>query len=303
MTGRGGFPSGLSGGQEGPPAGRRPVSREVRTVTGRSVRGFTLLELLVVVAIIALLVAMVLPVWKPLAALIQRARCQAQLRGLGSAYLLYVNQSGRFPPLWSLIEYDFTSHQYASWYYPQHDYRACVYGRFDASFGPLVWHHVLTNSDTFVCPTVKDAEFPWWHDTALPRPPGWSDEAPLEDTGTFWSCLFPNYDPIRLREDLAAGRISTSAAHSRTCYSIRPYLYPWTRGQVEARGVRALMADNFNVPVTVLERHGDGVNVFFLDGTVQYVQHPLLWDNELTWNYVANTPTVNRIWKALDEWR
>ena len=255
----------------------------------RRPRAFTLIELLLVIAIIALLIAMLLQGAGMIRESLNRARCQTQLRGLYTAYMAYVStisEGNRFPPLWSEGEYG--GGGYASWYFPQHDYRVVIYGTYRANFGPLVWHRMVTDSDIFMCPAIIDSGFQWWHDGTLPDHPD-----------NFWSSRSGNQDPIKAFEDYnLTGTHDTE--HSRACYGIRPYLYPWTRGKVEAEGVKAVMADNFNVPECVLERHVTGVNVAFLDGSVRFVEDPDLWDNALSWSFMANDPRVLRIWEKLD---
>jgi prepilin-type N-terminal cleavage/methylation domain-containing protein len=61
--------------------------------------GFTILELMVVLSIIALLVAMLLPALKEARRMAQRAVCAGQLRQIGIATELYANDyDGWFPP-------------------------------------------------------------------------------------------------------------------------------------------------------------------------------------------------------------
>ena len=60
--------------------------------------GFTLIELLVVIAIISLLVSILLPSLQQARELAVKASCLSQLRSVGTAMHMYVQDNGIFPP-------------------------------------------------------------------------------------------------------------------------------------------------------------------------------------------------------------
>ncbi|HVR35261.1 MAG TPA: DUF1559 domain-containing protein [Methylomirabilota bacterium] len=68
----------------------------------KSVRAFTLIELLLVIAIIAILAALLLPTLSRAKALAHRTVCQNNLRQLAVALRLYTDEHGRFPPAYAL---------------------------------------------------------------------------------------------------------------------------------------------------------------------------------------------------------
>ena len=80
-------------------AGRRPA---------RAARGFTLIELMVVISIIAMLIAILLPALSKARGLAQSAACLNNLRQLQTCWLMYANDhDGTLPP--NLSIYDLTT--------------------------------------------------------------------------------------------------------------------------------------------------------------------------------------------------
>lgn len=82
----------------------------VATVTGRSrgprrsSRGFTLVEMLVVIGVTSLLISILLPSISAAQRQAERVACAANLRSIGQAYALYTGESkGRYPHVNTLI--------------------------------------------------------------------------------------------------------------------------------------------------------------------------------------------------------
>jgi prepilin-type N-terminal cleavage/methylation domain-containing protein/prepilin-type processing-associated H-X9-DG protein len=110
----------------------------------RSPKGFTLIELLVVIAIIAILAAILFPVFAQARAKARQAMCLSNVKGLGLAFTLYVQ------------DYDET--------YPPTDYD--LPGPVRVTWTTLVNPYIKASGDTenkgqrksiFVCPSIDQA--------------------------------------------------------------------------------------------------------------------------------------------------
>ena len=63
----------------------------------RAQRGFSLIELLVVIFIIAVLIALLLPALQAARQHALRVQCMNNLRQIGAAFIMYNNQEGHLP--------------------------------------------------------------------------------------------------------------------------------------------------------------------------------------------------------------
>ena len=110
-------------------------------------RGFTLVELLVVIAIIAILIALLLPLLIRAKRQAMEVRCQSNLRCLGQAVTMYTQQFNYFP------------------------IATVSMGRNDASWiecWPAMLRRFLKNPDAFYCP-AQDPRCQWKPDMPGPN--------------------------------------------------------------------------------------------------------------------------------------
>ncbi len=98
--------------------------------------GFTLLEVGVVVAVIAILTAIIIPVVSKLRERAQRVKCATNLRSLSAAASLYVQHHGAWPQIGPASADGPTDQYSAAWI---------------AALAPF-----NTTRDTWICPTIQN---------------------------------------------------------------------------------------------------------------------------------------------------
>lgn len=238
-------------------------------------RGFTLVELLIVIGIIGLLVAMFIVGGGEIRRWTQRASCQSHMKGLMHAYMAYAStlNNGRLMPSWHQTEWNEDSKSYNSSapdamtrivYFEHNAYEGRQERSFGYGFGPLLWHRLITDSDAFICPVIRSQPYDWFH-------PG-----PEADFNPYFHARRHNPNPITLLDEyMETG--GGSRRYSESSYSLRMGLYPKTSGEAIAEGMNAFLADNFHFYLpddpdhcVIQQRHETGVCVAYLDGHTEY---------------------------------
>jgi prepilin-type N-terminal cleavage/methylation domain-containing protein/prepilin-type processing-associated H-X9-DG protein len=141
--------------------------------------GFTLVELLVVMAIIATLVSILLPVISSARQQVRAVQCSSNIRGLMTAMFAYSTVSnGCMPPHWTGVGYE-----NCIWY---DDFRI---GRYMQNHTKMGVTNVTGGGPAFVCPednqSARSYAMNLW---VAPKTDNWAcDLNNINPTGTLWS--------------------------------------------------------------------------------------------------------------------
>ena len=205
----------------------------------REAHGFTLVELLVVIGIIAVLVGLLLPAMNRSRKAAARAVCLANLHQIYQLFQLYASDANDQIP----IGYDGADAGNLNNGQEQGTFYACT-GNANSStlWGLLNDARLMKGPEQFYCPSEKNPVYQY-QSVQNPWPPA----------------------------NVANGVVS------RVGYSCRPVAY-WRASAPPAQMQRltrmkniALAADLVSSLSVVLYRHGSGVNVLYSDGSARFV--------------------------------
>ena len=269
-------------------------------------RGFTLVELLVVVAILAMLISILMPTLSRAREITRRTICQTNLKTMGTAWTLYFNKWNNMMPQTHNVNRE-TPDSSSQFTYLIFCGREHTTGPPDyVNAGVLYKEEFLDNGKVYVCPTIERNYGKSWFTPGHRKRSG-ADEInrspwPVIDLfGTYMTYMrrrINNYD------DPGLSYFHWSHPKPRPDHD----LLFWSAGVgvVNNPGSFSFMADRFETPGWALLSHVPGVNVQYLDGHVRYWEDP-------TWDAATGTGEVlydNGIdgwggsynWKVDDVW-
>jgi prepilin-type N-terminal cleavage/methylation domain-containing protein len=209
----------------------------------RRLHGFTLVELLVVIGIIAILVAFLLPSLNKAQEQANRTVCLSNLRQLGIACQEYSLRYGGVVPTGYFGE--------KQWNYLANYNHSGV--RFVTLLGLLEEARLLTAPKTFYCPSEKNDQWVFngpWNPWPFLIPP--SNALPYPDTRLGYGCrpdvLWPSAAQV------VAGKLLPSPMTKLIKYKNK-----------------AIIADLVCFPASIKYRHRDGINVLYGHGGAKWL--------------------------------
>ena len=210
-------------------------------------KGFTLLELLIVIGILGVLIAILLPAIGKVREFDRRVTCQSNLRHIGVGLFAYAAREGTFPYPASVVDGKTFGAPWTSMglHPPSAQYtRFCMLGQLYAAAD-------VADAHIFYCPSAPpDVPDPltyqnrWRHATPPGDPNGWSDSS-------------------------YSYRIFGANDFGNGSGSAKPY-----RPSAAAVGRTAILCD-IQVMNLIDRNHHGGSNVWYADGSARWVVHAM----------------------------
>jgi prepilin-type N-terminal cleavage/methylation domain-containing protein/prepilin-type processing-associated H-X9-DG protein len=241
-------------------------------------RGFTLVELLVVVAILGLLVSLLMPTLGRARQLARKTICQTNLSALGRGWMVYFQDWNSMTPQTHNTGKS-TPDCLAQFNYmiycgnPRHTVHSPDY----VNAGVLYREGMVSGGKAYVCPEIERNYGQEWFTRGAAylhyKHPSNRNPWPIVQTAgtymTYGKRRFNNYD------DPGLSYFPWSLPRPRP----NDYLSFWASGVtiVETPSRFSFMTDRFETPGWAVMSHVPGINVQYLDGHVAYWQDPT-WD-------------------------
>ncbi|HWD38364.1 MAG TPA: prepilin-type N-terminal cleavage/methylation domain-containing protein [Fimbriimonas sp.] len=218
-------------------------------------RAFTLIELLVVIAIIAILAAILFPVFSRAKEAAKKTTCLSNLRQIGTALFMYMNDSDDVMPDRRDIKKSLADT--ISWSWPPSDPRA--------GWAQIVFQPYIKNSEIFNCPSTKGSPM-----GSLPQVLQQTDLG----TTNIWMWRFDRSDPTTVTIDDWWGKTVDQAVADLQTANEPSVGYP--NGPADAQ-----LGDDAYFPRTIpsipknikgLAVHFGGRNQVYLDGHAKWLR-------------------------------
>jgi prepilin-type N-terminal cleavage/methylation domain-containing protein len=232
----------------------------------RRTRGFTLVELLVVIGIIAVLVGILLPTLNRARESANRAACLANLRTIGQMWLLYAQDNKRQIPLGT------QSNVY------QESYWIRLNGRYP-SWGPFFLGGYMKSPKAFYCPSAQDPWYQYNGEKNFYDPANTNTRA-----GYFMRPMYYDGTPVLWQQSGSSAAIPVTGKKDSVLYAKWGGQEPWfPYPRLDKLKMRALAADLFHSPSRIRYMHNKGINVVYSDGSAKFVPKEPLARLPQTW--------------------
>jgi prepilin-type N-terminal cleavage/methylation domain-containing protein/prepilin-type processing-associated H-X9-DG protein len=281
----------------------------------RGPRGFTLVELLVVIGIIAVLISILLPALRGARQSAQRAQCVSNLRTIMQMMHIYAADNRQQITLGCLGDDYQTSYMIA---------RASGTDVRWPAWGPLYKANLMKTAGVFFCPSENRA----YHQFNTPEN-AWKPENPTGNMNNFLRAGYflrpcdANYRPVLWYNGAPpAGLGAAPPVDNKNYPSAAPFVYrPYPRLSKLKRV--AIATDIISNPTRIRQRHEKGFNAAYADGSAVWVERQAITnDLPATINLygtqsravakgafeaittdqtsTANNPIMQAIWQMLD---
>jgi prepilin-type N-terminal cleavage/methylation domain-containing protein len=231
-------------------------------------QGFTLVELLVVIGIIAVLIGILLPVLGKARAQAARTACLSNLKQVMTMMLIYANDNQYQIPLGTWGKNYQAPYTIAVGVAPKTLYPC---------WGPLYKARLMKDPKYMFCPSDTSLyhDFNGAQNAYKPEDPSSAKYGNLHDmlrAGYFLRPCDANYRPIQWLD--GGPPIDNLSGIDPTDYTWRPY------PKITKMKHVAIAADIFATPQRINQRHRTGINVVYSDSSAMWVERAAL-KNEL----------------------
>jgi prepilin-type N-terminal cleavage/methylation domain-containing protein len=218
--------------------------------------GFTLVELLVVIGIIAILIAMLLPALQRAREAANRAACLSNLRTIGQTMLIYAHENKDQIPLGTIKE----RYQEAYW--------LRLTNRFP-TWGVLYRSNFMKAPAAFYCPSAQGDIFHQFDGVSNP----WRPETGNVRGGYYLRPMYFDGTPILWRDSNGPTTPAAPPVVDETVPNTNPQARPWLPyPKMSKMKHRALAADIFATPHRIEWRHKKGINFLVSDGSAKWFE-------------------------------